>query len=106
MLIQETGRRVSDLRRERPLSQRVRPMCLCSRLPAVRQPNVQQARLPMGLVAAGLPQRGHGALPLHLLQVWQEDQGSQPIRQELGSATDLQCIWIALQSQKHGPMRV
>lgn len=51
-----------------------------SRVPPVWDADVQHAWLSVGVIAAGLPHRGHDAVPLHLLPVWQEDQSQESIR--------------------------
>ncbi|KAK1528121.1 major facilitator superfamily transporter [Colletotrichum paranaense] len=47
-----------------------------SRIPVVWNANVQQAWIFLGFVTARLLDGGHAPVPIHLLQVWQEDQKS------------------------------
>lgn len=61
----------------------------CSGLPPVRRANVRGARLPVGHVAAGFPDTGHGALPLDLLEVRAQDTSAQQILQKLLSPSDV-----------------
>ncbi|KAF6813831.1 major facilitator superfamily transporter [Colletotrichum sojae] len=57
--------------------------CLDSRVPVVWSPDVHEARIPMGDVITGFPDRDDAAVPVHLFQVRQEDQKPQPIRKDV-----------------------
>jgi hypothetical protein len=57
---------------------------LASRFPSLRESNVQQTGLSVGVVAIGFPDIGNDALSLHLFPVWQGDQAEEPIRNTIG----------------------
>lgn len=56
-----------------------------SRLPPLWHPDVREAGLPLGVVAAGLSHAGHDALSLHLLPTRQEDSQQESVCQEMMS---------------------
>ncbi|KAK1579774.1 uncharacterized protein LY79DRAFT_334815 [Colletotrichum navitas] len=79
---------LSLVRRLGPRKQCVCAMHVCCCLPVVRDSNVQQTGIFLGLVVARFLDGGHAAVSIHLLQVRQEDQGPQPIRHSwLGGRT-------------------
>jgi hypothetical protein len=56
-----------------PMYEVLRLIFLVSRLSPFRDPDVRETWLPMGVECIGVPDGGHDAVPVHLLQVREAD---------------------------------